>query len=366
MNQWLKQRRFNRILLIKPSSLGDIVHALPVLAGLRRRYPRAHIAWLVASPYASLLRAQSRLDEVILFDRRRYGMLGRSFRVSVTFADFLHRLWVRHFDLAIDLQGLFRSGFLALASGANVRLGFADAREFGWFFYTHRVAVPTGEVHAIRRNYLLAGALGLEQPPAEPGLQIPAAAHDRAAALLRAAGLAQAAGYAVLLPASRWQTKRWPPDYFAQLAERIYQQIGLAVVLLGATSETSLCCQVQRRAASRIINLAGQTSLPVLTAVLSRAHLVVSSDSGPMHLAAALRRPLLALFGPTSPARTGPYWPNGRVVRRHLPCSPCFLRWISQCPHHHRCLRELTVAEVFEQVRRLVADHPVLQGRSAG
>src|SRR5262249_42937947 len=123
----LAGRDFRRILIIKPSSPGDIVHALPVLHALRHRYPNAHIAWLVASPFVDLVAADPALDEVIPFDRRRFGRLGRDLAVSLDFLRFTRELFARRFDLVIDLQGLFRSGFLSLACGARTRVGFSDA-----------------------------------------------------------------------------------------------------------------------------------------------------------------------------------------------------------------------------------------------
>jgi lipopolysaccharide heptosyltransferase I len=349
----LSHRRFNRILLIKPSSLGDIVHALPVLSGLRQRYPQAEIAWLAGSPYVTLLRAHPALNEVIPFDRRRYGMVGRDLRVSVHFADFLHKLWSRRFDLAIDLQGLLRSGLLALASGARFRIGFANARELGWLFYTHRIPPGSSDSHAVDKNYRVAEALGFAQLPKDFALHLPPGTEERASAILEQAGLAQRP-YAVLVPAARWQTKRWPTENFARLADAAAQRLGLAVVLIGAAAEAELCYQVQRRAATGLINLAGKSTLPELVAVVKAAQVVVTNDSGPMHVAAAMDRPVVALFGPTNPTRTGPYSAAARVIRKPLPCSPCYLRRLSQCPHKHHCLRQIGVEEVFGQIAELV------------
>jgi lipopolysaccharide heptosyltransferase II len=348
----LSRRRFDRILLIKPSSLGDIVHALPVLSGLRQRYRQAQIAWLAGSPYVTLLRAHPAVNEVIPFDRRRYGMVGRDLRVSVDFADFLHKLWSRRFDLAIDLQGLLRSGFLGLASGARFRIGFANARELGWLFYTHRIPPGSSDSHAVDKYYRVAEALGFGDLPKDFTLPLPPGTHERARAMLAQAGLAQRP-YAVLVPAARWQTKRWPSENYARLADAVAQRLGLAAVLIGAAAEAELCYQVQRRAATGLINLAGKSTLPELVAVLRAAQVVVSNDSGPMHVAAALERPVVALFGPTNPARTGPYLAAARVIRKALPCSPCYLRRLSQCPHQHQCLRQIGVEEVFTQIADL-------------
>ena len=231
----LASRQFQRILLIKPSSLGDIIHALPVLAGLRHRYPDAHIAWLAGSSYAELLTAHPALTEVIPFDRRRYGRLGRSFGASISFVRFLRDLRSRRFDLVVDLQGLFRSGFLAWASRAPVRLGFANARELGAVFYTHRVAVPADVHHAADQNYLVADVLGFADVEQEFSLHVSEAVRQRVATTLAQSGLKDHV-YAVLVPGTRWQTKMWPADRFAGLADLIHDRLGLAVVLIGIKS----------------------------------------------------------------------------------------------------------------------------------
>jgi len=353
----LASRQFQRILLIKPSSLGDIIHAMPVLAGLRHRYPDAHIAWLAGSPYAEWLTAQPALTEVIPFDRRRYGRLGRSLAASIGFVRFLGDLRRRRFDLVVDLQGLFRSGFLAWASRAPVRLGFANARELGAVFYTHRVAVPADVNHAADQNYLVADALGFADVEQDFSLHVSEAVRQRVATTLTQSGVKDLA-YAVLVPGTRWQTKMWPADRFAGLADLIHDRLGLAVVLIGAPAEVELCRQVQQRARSRLVNLAGGTGLPEMVGLIQKAKAMVCNDSGPMHVAAAVRCPLVALFGPTDPARTGPHTPTARIVRRSLPCSPCFLRRLRDCPYQHRCLRSIQPEDVCDEVAALLADRP--------
>ena len=156
---------FRRILIIKPSSFGDVIHAMPVLHGLRSRFPHARISWLVANSCAGLLEGHPDLDEVIRFDRKRYGRIGRSLGPTIEFVRFLSGLRRRSFDLVLDLQGLFRSAFLTLAAGARVTLGFANAREFAPLFYTRRIPVPDPDMHAVDRNYLFARTLGFGDLP---------------------------------------------------------------------------------------------------------------------------------------------------------------------------------------------------------
>jgi heptosyltransferase-1 len=351
----LHAREFGRILLVKPSSLGDIVHALPVLYGLRRRYPRAHIAWLAGRAFAPLIRPLPELNEVIEFDRRRYGKLGRSLDASNDFWRFVRNLRKRKFDLVVDLQGLFRSGFLAWATGAPVRIGFRESREFAWLFYTHRLPRMASDAHAVDRNVHVGELLGFDQ--AAPVFDLALSGAERAAAerVLREAGLSEGARFAAVLPTARWETKEWAPQRFTELLGRLAAELHLPVVMLGSPDDVGRCNVIAQGAGGQVLNLAGRTDLRGLAAVLERAAVVVCHDSGPTHIAAALGRPMVCMVGPTNPARTGPYRRPESIVRLDIPCSPCYLRRLEQCPHEHRCMRELTVDVVFRRVGELVA-----------
>jgi heptosyltransferase I len=379
-------REPRRILLIKPSSLGDIIHALPVLAGLRARYPAAHIAWLAGTAFAPLLAGHPLLDEVIPFDRRAYGRMGRSATQVRAFVGFVRALRARRFDLVLDLQGLFRSGFLAWISGAPRRIGFADARELAWAFYTERVRTPRRcerdassavaplnpaipqsldpAIHAVDKNLFLARRLGLPVDPPQFALGLTPAEHAAAAARVASVvggAPAERAVVAVVVGA-RWESKLWPDERLAELVARLPEACGLPVVLLGGPEERARAAAVCAAVAPPPANLVGQTTLRELCAVLGQAALVISQDSGPMHIAAALGRPLVAIFGPTSPARTGPYSAAARVVTRGLPCAPCFAR---RCPlGHHACLRELPAADVLAAARAALAQPAPRDGRS--
>jgi lipopolysaccharide heptosyltransferase I len=301
-----------RILIIKPSALGDIVHALPILHLVRRRWPEAHIAWLVNPAFAGLLDGNPDLNEVIRFDRREHG------------SAFLWSLRRRRFDLTVDLQGLLRSGLLSWISGAKDRVGFANAREGAAWCYSQRVVVSDVEQHALDRYLILSDAIGCGKEPVE--FILPRAALN--ANLLPAAD----SPYAVLLPATNWATKRWPIEYFAALCEPLTKRFGLQTVVAGGTDA---------------VEMAAKTSLPQLVTLLEGASVVIANDSGPMHIAAALDRPLVTMFGPTNPVRTGPFRRMETVVRLEIVCSPCYSRSCS----HQSCLRWLTPEMVMAEVR---------------
>ncbi len=334
-----------RILLIKPSSLGDIIHALPVLYALRDQYRDAKIDWLVNDGFASMIRDLPAIDNVILFERKRYSKIGRNWEATTGFLRFLKELRARNYDLVIDLQGLFRSGFMAFATGARERVGFAGAREGAGFFYNHRVPDASCDVHAVDRNLSLVTALGCPDGDARFDLALVDAELDIAKRLLDGVGIQHDERFVAVLPGARWETKRWAPERFVELID-LLDRDGVRCLLLGGPDERDLCRQIADGASTSTSNLAGRTSLRELAAVLNHAAAVLTHDSGPMHIADALGRPLVAICGPTNPARTGPYHQRSGVVQTDLPCVPCYLKSLRQCPYDHECMRTIGVATV--------------------
>ncbi|MFH1745854.1 MAG: lipopolysaccharide heptosyltransferase I [Planctomycetota bacterium] len=346
-------RPIQRVLIIKPSSLGDIVHALPVLAALRAAYPQAHIAWLVGSTFVPLLADHPLLDEVIPFDRRRYGRMLQNRRILLDFIGFLRQLRSRRFDLVIDLQGLIRSGFMAWASGARQRIGFTNAREGAPLFYTRRVRCGSIDQHAVEKNLQIAAALNLDIRAPQFPLGLTADETTAARKLLHASAGEEIKSFTAILPGGRWPSKLWPAQRWGELIERIHAAGLPRCVLLGAGADRAFSDRIVAACNSTPLDLVGHTTLRELVALLDLAERVVCHDSGPMHIAAALGKPLVAIFGPTNPARTGPYSTNARVINRDLPCTPCYKR---TCPlKHHACLRELDTDTVFDRVRDCVS-----------
>lgn len=360
-----------RILLIKPSSLGDIVHALPVLAALRRRCPDAHIAWLVSTSFAPLLDGHPLLDEVIRFDRRRFGAMWWNPAAFVAFWRFVAQIRRRRFDVVIDLQGLIRSGLIAWFSGARRRIGFADARELAWLFYTQRVAgndelradaaagvIRHSSQHAVEKNRRVLGVLGAEASTPEFPLAVRPDELDEARRLLELHGV-DAGAFCAVLPGARWESKLWPARRFGALLRTLCEQSRGPLVLLGAPEEAARTAEIlgyaqlpdSRFPAGGVVDLVGRTTLRQLAALLALARLVICQDSGPMHIAAALNRPTLALFGPTDPARTGPWSAAAQVVTNPVECAPCLRR---RCPlGHQACLAELSPEAVLAKVREV-------------
>jgi heptosyltransferase-1 len=335
-----------RILLIKPSSLGDIVHALPAAIALKRRFPAASLTWLVKRQWADVLEGSSAVHHILAVD---LSLRGWSAAIRAVRAG--------QFDLVVDLQGLFRSAVLGWLSGAPVRVGFANGREGSPWFYTHKVAVVDPEMHAVDRYLLIPRFLG--GAPAPIGaLDFPVAvnsgADKKVSEMLLSAGAMAGSPLVAINAGARWPTKQWPSSAFAEVADQL-QDKGVRVVVIGSVAESHPASTVLSHMRTSPIDLVGQTSIKEVIALLRRAHLLITNDSGPMHVAAALGTAVVALFGPTDPLRTGPYGPGHRVLRSGIPCSPCFSR---RCvnPKTLECLTSIGAGQVLEEALQILRE----------
>ena len=330
-----------RICLIKPSALGDVVQTLPVLTALRSRFPNAHIAWVVNRAYADILAGHPHLNETIVFDRGRGKPWSRSARAA--FFSLLRMLQERQFDLACDLQGLLRSSIMARATRAARRIGLGDAREGARLFYTDVVPVPRCGMSAVDRYWLLAGSLGVG--PATKQFVIPVSPSERLWAGRQWDG---AGGLCVAIhPGARWMTKRWPTGHYAEIARRLEREATARIVLVGGTEETDAARQIESAVRGRCVNLTGQTSLKQLAAVLCRVDLLLTNDSGPMHLAAALGTPVAGIFTCTSPDRARPYGSGHLIIGTSVWCAASYLKKCSRM----ECMSELTPDRVWPLLR---------------
>ncbi len=373
----LRHREFERILLIKPSAVGDVIHTVPVLVKLRARYPRARIDWLLTPPIAELVGRHPALSNVLLFARNEFARFWRSWSATSGLLRLASDIRRARYDLVIDLHGQFRSALFALASGAPVRLGFdrprrapragADrhlvegayahgwtgTREGAWLAYTHRIPIPTLDVHAVDRYLWLGPLLGLDDAPPDFRLPVPPESDAHALGLLRQAG-ALGRPFAVLVPGTVWQTKHWHVGGFAEVARHL-TRTGRAVVLAGTAKERPRCRHVASLCPG-VCDLSGRTTLSQLAALIRRADVCVTNDSGSMHLTVALGRPVVSIFGPTDPVWIGPYGRPGAVVRAGVPCAPCYLRKLRHCHHGHACMEQVTGAMVVECLERVLGE----------
>ena len=318
---------YKNILLVKPSSLGDVVHTLPLLKDLRMGFPDAHIAWLIKRQYAGILEGNPYLNEIIPWEWK-WGLI--------------KRLKESHFDLVIDVQGLFRSGFAAFLSGAHERIGFKNARELSPLFYTKRVSVPAMDIHAVDRYRLITDYLGIKQYPPDFTIIIDEQEKVCVERLLFESGVKDGDILVMVNPSSRWQSKRWGTEKFASLCDVLSSEYGVKTVIIGGPEDTSIAYEVKTLMKTAPIITAGSTTIKGLVALLSKAKVLVTNDSGPMHIAAALNVPVVAIFGPTDPGRTGPYGKGHIVVRKEMPCSPCFKKYCRDL----LCMESVSVEEV--------------------
>jgi heptosyltransferase-1 len=339
-----------RILLVKPSALGDVVHALPVVATLKRRYPSIPVDWLIEEEAAPLVAGHPAVAEFIVSGRRRWQRQCRNpAAIPATFRE-IRALIARirgRYDAVLDLQGLLKSALYVLAAGAPIRVGLADGREGAPWTLTHRVPGPPQPVHAVERYLALAAAVDAVERVRE--FSIPLGPEHRAVALGMLANLPRP--WVVLHPAARWETKLWEIDRWRSLAGALASD-GAGVVLTGAAADAGMMTRIGEGLDPAARSLTGRLSLKELAAVLEMVDCMITVDSGPMHIAAALGTPVVALFGATDPRRTGPLGP-GAVLRRPIPCSPCLLRRC-RIAETRKCMRELSVEEVRQALRSVL------------
>jgi len=330
------------ILVVKPSSFGDIVHAFPAVGLLRQHVPDATIAWVTNAEYVALVELLPGVDERILFDRKRWGRA----RHWHELAGFLRDIRQREYDLVLDFQGLLRSAIITRVSGGLRRLGFRSAREGAPLFYTDRVLLPANLKHAVDKNvFLVQYALNTEERMTLPDLR-PARGLDRKAETLCARNSLTGPVLAVA-PATRWDSKMWPAEKFAEVIDEVCRQAPEVTCWLAGTSSEREIGEAVVKACQTAspCNLMGETDCGLLAAMLARSNAVLTNDSGPMHLAAALKVPTVALFGPTDPELTGPYGDGHAVFRGTCPDMPCFA---GCCPRRGgpTCLTDIDANEV--------------------
>ena len=334
-----------RIALLKPSALGDIIHALPVLTALRRRYPHTHITWVVNQVYAPLLCGHRDLDDVLPFDRRASH---RGWRAAVrSWLTFLSELRRRRFDLVIDLQGLSRTALMMAATGAKRRVGLSTAREGATWTYTDVVPVADfNAIHAVDRCWRIAEAFGVGDVPKEFHIPIP----DDARRWAEATTNGYPRPWLMLGPGARWMTKRWPPQHFAALARRAWDIFGGTVFFVGGDEETPAALAVRRRLSGPSLDLTGRTTLPRLAALLERADAMLANDTGPLHLAAALGRPIVAPYTCTRVRLNGPYPLQAGAIETTVPCRGSYIK---RC-RRLACMAELTPERLWPSLAEVL------------
>lgn len=350
------------ILIVKTSSMGDVIHTLPAAQAIRKAYPKAHLAWAVERAHAGVLARQPWLDELIVWNRGTLREWGR----------FIGRLRTRRWNLAIDFQGLFRSGLITWLSGANTRLGYAPTREKAHWFYNQRVPLATMERHAVERYANLAFQAGAEVP------QVPLDRPYLEARAPQVSGLGRelfplhpsvedwqaikswlakqrfdpARQRLILLnPHCRKAANRWPAARFARLGDALAEDSQNRVALIGGPVARDLCDEIEHKMLWPVWRADGVFSLLGTAALCEHAAVLVTGDTGPMHIAAAVDLPIVALFGPANPLRTGPYSSGAIVLQEPLECAPCYGRTCKLGHEPPLCMDRLNVNRVLHAVQ---------------
>jgi lipopolysaccharide heptosyltransferase I len=341
-----------KILILKPSSLGDVIHALPVLRLLRQHFPVAEIFWWIDSALAPLIADDPDLTGIIRFERKRWGkpqhwpeMIGS-----------IRRMRAKNFDLVIDLQSLLRSAAFAWLARGKFLAGLDDPREGANGFYD--LAVPRKDYFTHAVDWYLSVLTALKIPVHKNFTWLPEnkkISADVEEKFFNSKLKTENSKLILLQPGARWENKRWPVEHFAALVRALEKNFPAAhFAVLGGRDDAPLGEKISAAAPEKVLNLCGKTSLPEMIEVVRRASVLVTNDTGPMHVATATGTPLVALFGPTAPERTGPYGRLSDVLRVPLPCAPC----MKAACHFERpldCLRAITPDLVASRVQAIIS-----------
>jgi heptosyltransferase-1 len=334
-----------KILILKPSSLGDVVQALPVARLLKKHRPSCSIYWWLDRRFLPLLEADPDLSGVIPFERERWAnpiYWPEAWRS-------LRQIRSHQFDLVIDLQSLLRSGVVAWLANGACTIGLDDPREGARAFYDIALPRERFDTHAV--DWYLSVLRALEVPVHWNFSWLPI--RKAVAATIREKWPIGESRWIALQPGARWENKRWPLQHFIGVVKQLLEWDGeLRFVVLGSANDAPLGQAIREAAPTSVLDLTGATSLPEMVEWIRVSHLLITNDTGPMHVGAALRKPLIALFGPTEPRRTGPYGQIDHVLQTKAPCVPCMK---ATC-HYEKPIECLRGTEPSIVARRAIAE----------
>jgi len=341
-----------KILIVKLSAIGDVVQTLPALEAIKRTFPNSEITWVVEEAAAGILEGHPAITRLLISRRRAWlatltgiSTVGQGFR---NISAFIRELRSVRYDIAVDFQGLLKSGVIIGLARADRKIGFNKTRELSYLFLNERLPAYDKEKHALERYLDVARYLGAIDPSSSCTLPIEREISAISKRLEKTVGARHALPLLVVInPMARWATKLWPEKNFSELADRLIREKAAVVIFTGSPADRITTRQIISQMREKAHNWAGETSLKELAALAALADLFITTDTGPMHLAAAAGGKVLALFGPTAPWRTGPYGERHQVIRMGIDCSPCFQR---SCKVNRVCMAGITVDEVMRAV----------------
>ena len=342
---FIMAERYNKILIVKPSSLGDVIMTLPALSAIRRSYPDATISWLIRPEFSDLIRGNPYLDEIINFDRKFLAKAVYKPSALAAIFELIKKLRRSKFDVVFDFQGLFRTASLSFLSGSPVRYGLSNSREFAPLFYTHKAPVDPNRHHIVEMFMDMLEFAGIAAKKVEFTLPIDSDAEGYALDILRSSGV-EAGQYAVFIPGSAHKDKCWPAENYSRMAEKIDNELGVKIVATGSASEAAIIENIKSKTNVEILNLAGKTNLRQLIYVVKGARLVVSNDTGPGHIAAIMGRPMVMIFGWSNPQRVSAYGRGDTIVAIDQDSRNGIIK--SKNPTHH--IKNITFEEVSKKL----------------
>ncbi len=319
-----------RILVIKLSSLGDVFHPLPAVQVLKKEL-NATVDWVTTDIYAGLVETFTDIDRVISFPRRSF---------FANLKPFLTELRHEEYDLVIDFQGLLKSAMVAMLARGRRRIGPSFNREGARLFYTDVAGKLDVERHAVDQCMDVVRYLGLPDKEVVFPVEYPAYEIEKKSPAV------------AILPLSRWGTKNWPLENFVKLAQLLTESGAGSLFILGGPGDEAVCAKIENQVGGDITNLAGKMSLAETGALLEQMDLLISNDSGPVHMAAASGVPCLVMFGPTDDHRTGPYGDIHKVMSVDIDCRPCFSRTCKLA--EQTCLRDISPESVYATAKEML------------
>jgi len=343
------------ILIVKLSAIGDVIHTLPALNAIRKQYPTAHITWLVEEDASSLIEGHKALDRVLISKRKKWAknILSASLRHTLMEAHtFIKKLRDTEYDLIFDFHGLLKSGILIWLAKGERKIGYDRGmahQEYSYLFLNERIPPVDMDNHALMINMMLIQAIGI--PADEIIYDLPVSPDDHKAVdfLLEQYRVDTSKPLVAINPVAKWETKLWSNRKFSELADRMIEQFSAQIIFTGSSSDRKIVMDIISGMKHNAYDFSGQTTLKALAALYEKVDFLVSTDTGPMHLSAAVGTPVVALFGPTAPWRTGPFGSIHKVIRADLKCSPCFKRTCDT----KECMKKISVDQVIEGINTL-------------
>lgn len=338
------------ILIIKLSAIGDVVHTLPALDALHHQFPDSNITWVVEEKASDIVKDHPYLKKLIVSKRKRWLKDLRKpslwYPTLKEIISFMRELRSQEYDVVIDFQGLLKSAILVFFSRGKRKIGYSKTREMSSLFLNEKIPAYSLDQHAVDRNVNLSSYLGAQRDEITFPVFIEKEDKKKIGLLLSAHGLSTSKPLIAIHAQAGWTTKRWSPTKMARLSEQLMEIYDAQVIFIGGRDDYLSIENIISMMNHPAVNVAGKTSLKELAYLSSLLNLMITVDSGPMHIASAMGTPMVVLFGPTAPWKTGPYGDNAIIIRSKLFCSPCFKR---KCDNK-ACMEEISVEAVLQSV----------------